>query len=562
MKSLKSILNELENEELKMLIEEDIDFKTKKETVEYLEEEIKEKFINFMDNEFDLDYLEVINNIKKDKNDNSFLSDELIDQSFVFFEDDDTLLFPKELDDIFKEKFDKEFQIKLLESIITGYVVINNLVPISFIEENYIKKYHLDIKITDLDLDLDYTIKDDLILAIDDEQYLKMYSELKDIYSYRLLSYQELIDEHNNRKEILDELNKIIKDESVSSNLYMFLTLSPIKDPENFSLELKDYSLSKKQLSKIEEMYFEHVNEIRFSAYLGRNINDLLLDSLKEEAIEVKDINDFKVKDLIENSPIFSKFAFSKEYFLESYKNLSQFDLVDIYCGDQNEVDYDNFPVEMVSLGYFGIVKLNGKYCYLMPKELREIVDKQSEDRKYLFTKYDDFDDIEQMICEYVNINGIIKREKILELMDEYQIDANDLDKILDSCELMYDENYVYLYEFESDEIKYLEENKKDKEYYKIESIEELGDLVELEDIRLLEILSEHIGNFDCLDKHILLDIQLNRFNKKSLKEQLKEHDIYLNNKNIETLYEEINSIIDDIPMWINNGYSNDELND
>ena len=167
MRSLKTILERENQEDLELFASDYLEehFTSKKEMIKSLEEKIKDEFAIFMDREFNFDYLDVLNEVKKNSSSNSILEDELIDRFFLFFKDDDNLEFPKELNDILQEKFNKAKQIQLLKAVVICYVDINNVIPVEFFQKNYIEKYSLDITIEDLNLE--YPIRNGLILISD-----------------------------------------------------------------------------------------------------------------------------------------------------------------------------------------------------------------------------------------------------------------------------------------------------------------------------------------------------------------------------------------------------------
>ena len=77
MKNLKEIL-ENEDKEMLMIYAKDhlgIEFKDTKEGLKEIEENIKERFSDFIDESFNFDYLNMINEVKKNKKSNSLLED-------------------------------------------------------------------------------------------------------------------------------------------------------------------------------------------------------------------------------------------------------------------------------------------------------------------------------------------------------------------------------------------------------------------------------------------------------------------------------------------------------
>ena len=85
MRSLKTILERENQEDLELFASDYLEehFTSKKEMIKSLEEKIKDEFAIFMDCEFNFDYLDVFNEVKKNSSSNSILEDELIDRFFL-----------------------------------------------------------------------------------------------------------------------------------------------------------------------------------------------------------------------------------------------------------------------------------------------------------------------------------------------------------------------------------------------------------------------------------------------------------------------------------------------
>lgn len=240
MRSLKTILERENQEDLELFASDYLEghFTSKKEMIKSLEEKIKDEFAIFMDCEFNFDYLDVLNEVKKNGSSNSILEDELIDRFFLFFKDDDNLEFPKELNDILQEKFNKAKQIQLLKAVVICYVDINNVIPVEFFQKNYIEKYSLDITIEDLNLE--YPIRNGLILISDANELEEFYNLYKQM-DYRILSNEQLFKTFHVHKDLLTYIEKIIKNKEKISKVYAFLTFKPMEDPNDVLGSLVEY---------------------------------------------------------------------------------------------------------------------------------------------------------------------------------------------------------------------------------------------------------------------------------------------------------------------------------
>ena len=406
MRSLKTILERENQEDLELFASDYLEehFTSKKEMIKSLEEKIKDEFAIFMDCEFNFDYLDVFNEVKKNSSSNSILEDELIDRFFLFFKDDDNLEFPKELNDILQEKFNKAKQIQLLKTVVICYIDINNVIPVEFFQKNYIEKYSLDITIEDLNLE--YPIRNGLILISDANELEEFYNLYKQM-DYRILSNEQLFKTLHVHKDLLTYIERIIKNKEKISKVYAFLTFKPTEDPNDVLGSLVEYFSINKNLDIAEN--------IRFAALRGRNLNDSFLDTLKNDAAKIKSKEEFTLDKFIELTDLVNETDISKEDILESYNEITDIDERILEIIESEDVCYDTFDPKFLVEGKLGIALVNGEYKYLMPNELRRIVEKDKRLSEKLQKKYkDDFYEITYSITNYIQANVIISKEKLI----------------------------------------------------------------------------------------------------------------------------------------------------
>lgn len=555
MKNLKEIL-ENEDKEMLMIYAKDhleIEFKDTKEGLKKIEGNIKERFSDFMDESFNFDYLNMINEVKKNKKSNSLLEDEFIDESFMFFEDDDNTLFPKELDDILRSKFTKEKQITLLKVVVFCYMDINIVMPEEFFNKNYIKKYNLDISLKDLDLD--YTIVDGLMLINDRKELIDFYNNINDKCDYRILSDEDLLEAIRVRKELENVIVKEIKDKETIANIYHELTFVLPEYPESIAQNLANkYKISLKKANNIAEIYLDISQQMRFTLLRGRNAVDSMLDKCLETTISIKKREEFTVDKLLEINDLLKFQKIDKETLLESYKKVTEVDLLFLKVNESNDVNYDTFDIKNILNGRSYPVKLNGKLRYLMPIELKKIKDEKDKLKKSLEKKFNDnLFTIIYYIESYIEMNGIIKRDKLLELLEknDIKITSKDLDEIMKYHKFDTEGDYLIDEVFTDEAINDLSILKDDFKDYKIIDDEQLDLKNEIS-----ELLTDYLIDADCLYEHIFYLIQFDAFNKKEFKNLLLEHNIHLNNKDLNDIYDELCYLSDITPLWTRNGFS------
>lgn len=555
MKNLKEIL-ENEDKEMLMIYAKDhlgIEFKDTKEGLKKIEENIKERFSDFIDESFNFDYLNMINEVKKNKKSNSLLEDEFIDESFMFFDDDDNTLFPKELDDILRSKFTKEKQITLLKVVVFCYMDINIVMPEEFFNKNYIKKYNLDISLKDLDLD--YTIVDGLMLINDRKELIDFYNNINDKCDYRILSDEDLLEAIRVRKELENVIVKEIKDKETIANIYHELTFVLPEYPESIAQNLANkYKISLKKANNIAEIYLDISQQMRFTLLRGRNAVDSMLDKCLETTISIKKREEFTVDKLLEINDLLKFQKIDKETLLESYKKVTEVDLLFLKVNESNDVNYDTFDIKNILNGRSYPVKLNGKLRYLMPIELKKIKDEKDKLKKSLEKKFNDnLFTIIYYIESYIEMNGIIKRDKLLELLEknDIKITSKDLDEIMKYHKFDTEGDYLIDEVFTDEAINDLSILKDDFKDYKIIDDEQLDLKNEIS-----ELLTDYLIDADCLYEHIFYLIQFDAFNKKEFKNLLIEHNIHLNNKDLNDMYDELCYLSDITPLWTRNGFS------
>ncbi len=555
MKNLKEIL-ENEDKEMLMIYAKDhlgIEFKDTKEGLKKIEENIKERFSDFMDESFNFDYLNMINEVKKNNESNSLLEDEFIDELFMFFDDDDNTLFPKELDDILRSKFNKEKQITLLKVVVFCYMDINIVMPEEFFNKNYIEKYNLDISLKDLDLD--YTFVDGLMLINDRKELIDFYNNINDKCDYRILSDEDLLEAIRVRKELENVIVKEIKDKETIANIYHELTFVLPEYPESIAQNLANkYKISLKKANNIAEIYLDISQQMRFTLFRGRNAVDSMLDKCLETTISIKKREEFTVDKLLEINDLLKFQKIDKETLLESYKKVTEVDLLFLKANESNDVNYDTFDIKNILNGRSYPVKLNGKLRYLMPIELKKIKDEKDKLKKSLEKKFNDnLFTIIYYIESYIEMNGIIKRDKLLELLEknDIKITSKDLDEIMKYHKFDTEGDYLIDEVFIDEAINDLSILKDDFKDYKIMDDEQLDLKNEIS-----ELLTDYLIDADCLYEHIFYLIQFDAFNKKEFKNLLLEHNIHLNNKDLNDIYNELCDLSDITPLWTRNGFS------
>ena len=196
-----------------------------------------------------------------------------------------------------------------------------------------------------------------------------------------------------------------------------------------------------------------------------------------------------------------------------------------------------------------------------MPNELRRIVEKDKRLSEKLQKKYkDDFYEITYSITNYIQANGIISKEKLIELLKKtgIKLNENELNEIIEYKHLSVIENYIVDPIFDQDSFDYIKNEKAKKDDYKIFDLDEL---INLKNEIEATLLQNDIEPEECIIDDIYYEIQFAIFNKKELKKILLEHEILINSKELNEIYKELESLSMIAPLWKLNGFSKNELN-
>lgn len=561
MRSLKEILKDEMKEDLAFYVEDllDEEIKNKKDVIPLLEQKIKENFKDFVESEFNFDYLDTINQIKKCGESDTILEDELIDRNFLFFKDENLLEFPKDLDDILKSTFDKERQKKLLQAVIICYLDINRVIPKEFINKNYIEKFSLDISLEGFNDDFDFS--DEFIYVGDLEDANMLYKEYKDV-QYRILSNEELFATYSFNNEFIKKITGIVKDKQLSFDIDTFLRIGTLEEPSMIPKNLmKNFSISKKSAEKITKMYLKDFNKFRFIIERGRNMSDLFLDKLKSDAPNLKDKKEFTIEKLFKLTEMDEHYDINKESVLDYYETLKEIDFMTLCIKEEQPVEYDTFEPELITSCQLGIVYLDNKYQYLMPIELREIIDNHEKQQEKLEKKYENLFEIEDTIRNYIDMNGLISIDKLIELLDKNDIHLNkvELQELADYKRIKSIDEYLVDSVFETKDLfDVIKDAKDEKEEYKILNPNEYVDLKdELENI----LVNEDIEYERCLINELFYCIQFNAFNKKELNNLLRQHDITLSNSKLDDIFKKMDNLSKITSRWDLNGFSEIDVN-
>ena len=198
--------------------------------------------------------------------------------------------------------------------------------------------------------------------------------------------------------------------------------------------------------------------------------------------------------------------------------------------------------------GYIYAYKENGKINYIVPNEF------------YIYEEDDDLDYDEIIFC-YILLNGLIKIDKLLEILNKYHglnITKEELlNEFLDECFSIINDEYIGLFDFKEVEISVINGLKKDSDNFKIiddNFYNVFGEFF----AKLQEIVANEKEN-GMLTTVTVFSMCLNIYDEFTFESMCKDYKV--SNVTVEKIEKLIKEYKNIMPMWIYNGYSIDEYN-
>ena len=576
--SLKSCLENLSEEALDDLIlyTADLDdcdnFDSKNDKVEFLKDYIINNFSDEICTISD-EEVEELEKIAKNKKTNEFLVN-LIELGFLFgYYNNQKIeyIFPDELLekyltlDIDKMRYQNKIEkIKVIidtSLLINGVVLVDNL--INYLNENDLKvrKKEIDKLIIDKGLTIinskyytEYTLEN---MRIVDEKVESLNSNLENTF----LNYEDSI---IYIKFLLSMYHKLelIKNKKTLNELFYLLISKPF---EEFKKALNEkYNLKKKTIDEIISFIEPDYENIKTWYLNGHSLNEVKIKEICENIYLDKEP---KKKTVIDCLNCLSKDSFAK---LTKYYNLSNPSKDELYNhivkNFMNEKDEDlqffdiiaNGGPEIFNLefkmkpsyfekGYIYAYKENGEITYIVPNEF------------YIYEE--DEDDYENLIFCYVLINGLIKIDKLLEILNKYHglnITKEELlDEFLDECFSIINDEYIGLFDFKEAEMSIISGMKKDSDNFKIIDNNFKNEFVDF--FEKLQHIVENEKESGMLTTVTIFSICMNMYDDFTFESMCK--DFKVPKATVEKIEKLVKEYKNNLPLWIYNGYSINEYN-
>lgn len=425
-----------------------------------------------------------------------------------------------------------------------------------------IEKRIYSSKTNKIDQDL---IDNNYIFEINNEYFVP--EELKEIFT------------HFNSKEVdSGKKNLLISYYILVNGLLEIETLIDLMQKSSYNITKKEIITFVKKENYIIEDNIIYLNEI--VKMINRN----------NELLELKETNEYKVVDINEAmlelamleklnpSKRISSFLKQKVKNKDERKKVSEI-IYNIISLDQNfEENLDNLlNVCNINLNedeldeFYDILE---SLCHVLPSwSLNGYTPHElycNETEGYDDGKFEDLPDDDKKeiyIINYVTINGVIKIDKLVDLLtNNHKLKTNKKEIIKIVKDNSIDDNicviddYICTTNFDKEDFKWIISLKKSDNYKVIRDIEELVNELEDNDINFDIICEDYNIDENIKDElRSLLTIGLLNEDILSMTLNKNSHTIPLKKQN--SLYKELKSAMKDTRMWILNGYKPSELN-
>ncbi len=421
--------------------------KTKEEKAKELVKLIPLAFKNYLDKH--ISYIEiniiedVIKKVQVNPSDNLFIFGFM----YIYFGNDDVeFIIPDELIDIYKKfqesDLKKKIDIKRGKNYLYNYLMSNGYVPIDLMNDLIIKEHNCNIT----ENEIKELVNNDGFHIYKDKyySYLKLNDNLFDIlekrkkdYSYLKYSDVEINEYFKLIREFTHELEKYIDSRTID---YIFINLYTFDDQV---MDIIKDKLDKKNQDKVLKIIDKYRDDLRIWLCNGRTNNDLMIDDyVLKNTLKVipkklsyktliKEANDTKCKDLIKEGKA-KNIDDCIDIFIDTFKTLiEEYDYNNLSGLLDEEIDLQytyEVPVQLFEYLYY--YKIENGIKVLIPDELREILE------NYVFIKTLENEDHEMLVSVYLQMNGVLEKQKLQELLRDYhnlKIPLSKLDKIVES---------------------------------------------------------------------------------------------------------------------------------
>ena len=443
----------------------------------------RKDIIKFLEKNIPLYFKEYINNDIKSKEfellDKVLIKNEIYDYNrdfslygFMYTFKDKFAIIPNELLDIYKEykknNKKRELDLSKLSKVLITYLEINGLMPIDLLKDIVINKYHYDINDKDID-----SLCEEIGISIYKDKYYALGNitdEFDDIfeavekfklvnkkngYDYKILSEEELFIYENFIQNFMDELeNYFVKNKDFSVYIVYMIAFKYENAVSEIKEMLDELKIKVKNKEELFELIDKYKDDVKMWIYNGRSWKDInkeafiKLNKLNKEPKDnnlksyLEVIDKDKYKELLENYNVKNINSLIEAILKEAKKVIKSFDILDITTLLTYKGKSFSDIKDLDSMSYFFIFNYNDEVY--IPNEYFDILAKK------LGNSMLEKDDIHYLVLTYIEINGVIEKKKLKELLNDYHdinLSIKELDKVVDKLELCFKtSDYYYIW--------------------------------------------------------------------------------------------------------------------
>ena len=422
--------------------------------------------------------IEEINIIKKSYDDNDPITNKnalLLSYALLLeFKNNNkiTYVIPEEVFDSYNKLFNSNKRKKINKdnayNYLYGYLAMNGIIPISFLEDLLLNVYKLALTKRELKEVIDKEIEKEMVNIYEDEYYTLL--DIKDVniktllknkkeHSYLILPETRAIDYFNFFSSFLKKIERILKIKDYDLALFIFelvsISLEKAYPQLNKFCDSKadDIYIDNKDCLKIKKLIDDNLDNIRLWIYNGRNNHDIKIE-YRINTFMIKKGNKTDLKTCLESldSKILAKILKNNDCknindvvermlkaFISYIENLRDIELYTI-LSEQDVVitNESSIDLNIYMFSFFYIDEEKNKRL-IIPSEFINIV-KERYDNISLYSISND-----NIVNLYIRINGVIEKNKLQELLKEYHnidISIDELDKIANEYDFSIVDNY------------------------------------------------------------------------------------------------------------------------
>ena len=476
---------------------------------------------------------------------------------FIYLYENDVIL-PDELKEIYEKEITEEFietkRKEQADHYCHSYLMINGIMPIEVMKDILINHHKLNVTEEEINGFLDEAMVLNDYYSIGGPDLLENLKPLKKDIPYLKFTNEEVEEYFRFIANLLDKISKILTEKH--KELSVTILLNVISGADLEENEFFTFNLSKREIRSIIDIDNKYSSVIRYWPYNGRTIGEYDTLNVAEDACFESKLSDCSIDSCLDNiDELYLDDKCSKVNTLNKLEEL--IDSGDIELNKLLSINNKSIYEKAIDVKYFDYGFL---YFYKDGKDIKylvtdEVINRLKEDDSFI----DEEDDA--LIDSYIQMNGVIKKEKLQELLknqgNDYSIE--ELDKLVLNDYYILDDKYYSI--FEDKEIVNFDDILRSKE--KFGKYKEYDNSTFYEEIefthQLISIINNYADNEEIFSILMFL-VKTNRFTKDFVGHVLTEYGINLKVRDeLFSLYNEYKSVIS---VWPYNGYSVTEYNE